>query len=121
MGCQIFGPDLKPVGEVQQVPVTGRLYATGQPGVHLPAQARVTWTARGVTRNHALQILGLLTAQLESATRLIDGGRFLSVLRLAQAATPDEGFAGLKWTGTHTYDLSELYYRDADNAPWRTP
>ena len=42
MGCQILGPDAKPVGEVQQVPVIGRIYATGTPGIFLATQPNST-------------------------------------------------------------------------------
>ncbi|MVN88644.1 hypothetical protein GO986_18060 [Deinococcus sp. HMF7620] len=116
-------PRRQATGDVQQLPVTGRPYATGTPGQYTPAQVTVTTTVRGVSAQDAREQLAIMERRFRLATRLYDGARFLPVLRLSVFDPPEEGFAGQSWKLSMTYDLlSPLYHLGPDDQrPRPTP
>jgi hypothetical protein len=116
-------PGLKPVGDVQQVPTTNRLYTTGRVGGVQPAQVTVSWSVHGATPALARDQLDRLTVQLDTAARLYDGRLFLQVLRLEDGPAAVEGWGGLSWSGSHVFTLMDPYYHDYPNdfSARRTP
>jgi len=116
-------PRRQAAGSVEQVPVTGRPYATGVAGQWQAAQATVAVTVRGRTPSEAMTAMNAMERLLRLATRIYDGARYLPVLRVATIEPPTEGFAGLSWRLSATYDLlSPLSYLGPDDQrPRATP
>ncbi|MFC3834802.1 MULTISPECIES: hypothetical protein [Deinococcus] len=120
--CRLTRPAWKASGSVEQTP-TGRVYAT-DPATGIipqPSQATLTWVVRGVSPLRAEQALAAHLALLDAVNELWEHQGRLDVLRLAEAPSPEMGFGGLSWRGSHVYDLISPLYTLPTGLRSRTP